>query len=114
LRLTIESPQNDWPGIDPEGWAIQRNYNHADLTHTAAAFARERAESIRWLNGLGDIDWKIEHRHPQYGAFAAGDLLASWAAHDALHLRQIAKRLHQLAERDAGDFTIKYAGEWKA
>jgi hypothetical protein len=39
-------------------------------------------------------------------------LLASWAAHDALHLRQIARRLHGLAARDAGPYGVAYAGEW--
>ena len=42
------------------------------------------------------------------------DLLTSWAAHDALHLRQIAKRLFQLAERDGGEYNSRYAGEWRA
>ncbi len=30
----------------------------------------------------------------------------------ALHLRRIAKRLHQLAGRDAGPFETGYAGPW--
>ena len=42
----------------------------------------------------------------------AGDLLASWCAHDALHLRQVAKRLHQLTDAQAGDFEVGYAGDW--
>ena len=46
------------------------------------------------------------------GGLSAGDLLASWAAHDWLHLRQIAKRRHELTARDAGKFSIAYAGRW--
>ncbi len=42
----------------------------------------------------------------------AGTLFASWLAHDALHLRQIAKRMYELAVRDAGSFDTKYAGDW--
>lgn len=30
----------------------------------------------------------------------------------AVHLRRIAKRLHQLAGRDAGSFGTGYAGSW--
>ncbi len=114
LRLTMESPDTDWPPIHPEGWAVQRDYNSADLPKAAGDFSRERAESVRWLRSLVNPDWSTEHRHPQFGAFRGGDLLASWAAHDALHLRQIAKRLHQLAGRDGGEFSIRYAGEWRA
>ena len=44
----------------------------------------------------------------------AGDLLAAWSAHDALHLRQISKRLYQIAQRDAGSYSVQYAGEWRA
>jgi hypothetical protein len=36
--------------------------------------------------------------------------MASWAAHDALHLRQIAKRLYELTARDAGRYSAGYAG----
>jgi hypothetical protein len=50
--------------------------------------------------------------HPKVGATAAGDVMASWAAHDALHLRQIAKRLWELAGRDGAPFRTGYAGEW--
>jgi hypothetical protein len=40
--------------------------------------------------------------------------MVSWCAHDALHLRQIAKRTFQMAQRDGGRFTADYAGDWKA
>jgi hypothetical protein len=115
LRLTLESPQQDWPAIDPEGWAVARRYNEAPLVETAERFAAERRKSVAWLTSLGpNVDWNQAHTHPQFGSFPAGDLLAAWAAHDALHLRQIAKRLHQLAGRDGGTFSTQYAGEWKA
>jgi hypothetical protein len=35
-------------------------------------------------------------------------------AHDYLHLRQIAKRMYQMAGRDAGEYSTRYAGEWRA
>lgn len=31
-----------------------------------------------------------------------------------LHLRQISKRMYQMAARDAGDYSVHYAGEWRA
>lgn len=59
-------------------------------------------------------DWSAAYAHPQWGPIRAGDLLAAWAAHDALHLRQIAKRLYQLTAAAAGDHPTIYAGEWTA
>jgi hypothetical protein len=58
------------------------------------------------------VDWSVAYQHPKVGPIRAGDLLTGWAAHDALHLRQISKRLFQLAERDGAGFTSRYAGEW--
>ena len=64
------------------------------------------------LHALKDPDWSRFKEHPRFGPMIAGDLLAAWCAHDALHLRQLARRLHQLAQRDAAGGTIRYAGDW--
>jgi hypothetical protein len=114
LRLTLEDPSQDWPKIDPEGWARERRYNERDLGESLERFARERAASVAWLRSLRDVDWSRAATHPRLGSLRAGDLMASWAAHDALHLRQIAKRLHELAAADAPGFDAGYAGEWRA
>jgi hypothetical protein len=112
LHLTLERPGEAWPPIDPEGAARERQYNEQDFGAALARFGRERAASMQWLRTLGEVDWNMAHQHPKFGPIRAGELLVSWAAHDALHLRQIAKRLHQLAERDGGGFSAAYAGGW--
>jgi len=112
LRFTLENPQQDWPGIDPVGWAVERQYNLGNLEQAVARFVEERKTSVRWLRILRGVDWSQAHVHPKIGAIHAGDLLAAWSAHDALHTRQIAKRMHQLAQCRAGDFSTRYAGDW--
>ncbi len=115
LRLTLEGAP-EWPKIDPVAWAGSRRYNEQDLGASIGEFVRERTASIAWLRGLGEpgpIDWNKAYRHPS-GDMTAGALLGSWAAHDALHLRQIAKRLHELAARDGEPHPTGYAGEWTA
>lgn len=115
LELTLSDPALDWPGIDPERSAIERRYNEADLQIALDRFLAERGNSVRWLKNLPpEVDWSIGHVHPTAGTLRAGDLLASWAAHDWLHLRQITKRLFQLTERDGGKYETRYAGEWRA
>jgi hypothetical protein len=114
LRLTFESPQADWPPIDPEGWALQRRYNEGDLAEQLQRFDAERRQSLDWLRSLVNPDWSIAHITPRHGPIHAGDLLASWAAHDMLHLRQIAKRLFQLTQRDGEPYGTIYAGQWTA
>jgi hypothetical protein len=112
LRLLLEDPAQPWPPIDPEGWVTARGYAERDLATVLRELEAERRASVAWLRGLGEVDWTVAHEHPVLGPLRAGDLLTSWAAHDALHLRQLARRLHQEVERDAGDFSPDYAGPW--
>lgn len=115
LAFVLEGRPGPWPAIDPEGWARDRRYNEHDPASAVARFVEERRRSVAWLRSLpAATDWTRAYQHPKFGPIRAGDLLASWAGHDALHLRQIAKRVWELASRDAGGFRTAYAGEWKA
>jgi hypothetical protein len=113
-RSVLEDPLKPPPPIDPEGWARDRRYNERDLRESVDRFVREREASIAWLRSLKSPDWNRAYQHPKFGPLAAGLFLASWAAHDALHLRQIAKRLYDLAARDGEPYSVRYAGEWGA
>jgi hypothetical protein len=114
VRSTLEDPTPEWPPIDPEGSVRTRGYRRRDPAESRRRFVRERQASVEWLCKLQDPDWCRAYEHPRWGPIHAGTLLASWAAHDALHIRQIAKRLHELAARDGGEFSTIYAGEWGA
>lgn len=112
LRSTLEDPTRPWAPLDLKDVATIRGYNTRDLSQTLTDFEKERADSIAWLRSLAPVDWSIAYVHPKVGPVRAGELMASWAAHDALHLRQISKRLYQLAQRDAPGTSVVYAGEW--
>lgn len=113
LRLTLEDPLQDWPKIDPAGWAEERRYNERDPAESLAQFTRLRHENMRWLKGLAAPDWQTTHPHP-LGDLKAGDLLASWSAHDWLHLRQLTKRRYELCTQAGEPYDALYAGEWTA
>ena len=112
LRAVLRDPAEDWTPIDPPGWAVERRYNEGDLSGAAATFVARRLETIAWLRGLSAFDPALKKEHPKLGPLHAGDLLAAWTAHDALHLRQIAKRMHQLAGEAGAPYSTGYAGEW--
>lgn len=112
LKLLLESPEADWPSIDPAGWVESRSYADRDLEVTMQDFVRERARSVAWLRSLTTVDWELVYQHPQLGALRAGDLLASWVAHDALHLRQLAGLEWAWCRRLAKPFSPAYAGDW--
>jgi hypothetical protein len=114
VRLTLTDANTTWPPIDPEGWAIERHYNQSSLDDAVRRFVQLRNESVQWLRAESDPDWNATHEHPKFGPFRAGDILAAWVAHDYLHLRQISKRLFEMAVRDAGEYSIRYAGDWTA
>jgi len=111
---TLRDPGEAWPPIDPEGWAVRERYHEREMAPMVDAFVKARRENVARLRGLNAPDWNIAHQHPKFGPIRAGDLLASWSAHDMLHARQIAKRIFELASRDAPGFATSYAGDWRA
>jgi hypothetical protein len=109
LRSTLEDPAREWPPLDPEKAVVERRYALADPGTVLAALRDERRRSLAWLRSIHSPDWGT--RHERRGrVVAAGDLLASWLAHDARHLGQIAKRLYELAASDAAPYAVGYAG----
>lgn len=114
VRMTLENPTEDWPPIDPEGVAISRNYQDANIADTLERFLSERANSVQWLRSLEDPNWHHAYHHPRFGPIQAGEVLAAWVAHDHLHTRQIAKRLFEMSAEDGEPFSVRYAGEWTA
>lgn len=109
---TLEDPSRAWTPIDPQGWATQRDYQSRDLDQSLGSFRDRRSESIRLLRALESPDWSRAYRHPEFGELSAAYMLSCWAAHDALHLRQLSRRLYQLAQRDGSDEQLLYAGSW--
>ena len=57
-------------------------------------------------------DWERAHDHPRLGPLRAGDLMASWIAHDLLHIRKIVRVLWEHHGRDTASYDTRYAGEW--
>jgi len=112
VRLTLEDPTADWPALDPQSAVTTRNYQDRDLGESLGRLADARRESCHWLRSLLTPAWDRKHEHPDLGPLRAGDLMLSWAAHDALHLRQLAQRLFQLAQRNVPGYSTTYAGKW--
>jgi hypothetical protein len=112
LDLVLHRPDQPWPGIDPEGWAVERKYNERDLEASLKGFLTERRRSVSWLAGLSSPDWQSCRQHPKAGDLSAGDLLASWLAHDFLHIRQLAELHWEIVSLQAKPYSTDYAGAW--
>ncbi len=109
---TLRDPNAPWTPIDPER-AVSERWGNVGIPLPAILddFARERADSITQLRALEPTAaWSNTYIARNGPPLTAGQLLACWVAHDALHLRQIAKRMHQLTARDAPGLDLGYAG----
>jgi hypothetical protein len=111
LDVVLHRPEEAWTRIDPAGWVTARRYDERDLGEVLRGFLAERERSLAWLASLTAPDWSREYRAP-FGPITAGDLLASWAAHDLLHTRQLVElRRARLLGQTTGHGT-RYAGDW--
>lgn len=75
-------------------------------------FLVERKKSIAWLETIENPAWENSHRHNEQLTLAAGDLLASWLAHDYLHIKQIVRLQYDYVSFIAGNYKTDYAGSW--
>lgn len=110
LEFVLLRPDEEPPGIDPPRWAVERRYNERDLAPSLEAFLTERRRSLAWLDELGEPDLSTPSR---FRPVTAGELLASWVAHDLLHVRQLAKLLYDDWARRSAPHGVGYAGTWR-
>ena len=111
LSGVLQNPPLPWSIIDPQSWVKERRYNETDLHLTIDNFLRERSISLAWLLSLSEPDWEAAYVGPS-GKLSAGDILASWAAHDLLHLRQMVELRYACLALTAEPYEIGYAGDW--
>ena len=111
LQIILSQTAEPWPPIDPPGWVIQRAYNDQDLAEILAGFLEQREQSIIWLLRLDHPDWTAVYQVP-WGEISAGDMFASWVAHDLLHLRQLIELHWAYTNKLFHPYQVDYAGGW--
>jgi DinB superfamily len=110
--LMLNQPSAAWPSIHPSAWVTERSYNTRDLSESLEKFLLERDKSITWLKGLSSLDLDQAHVRPSFDNMRVGDLLASWLAHDLLHIRQLTRLHYQWLQTRVKPYSVDYAGEW--
>lgn len=112
LQLVLTDIALAWPPIAPQEWVTTRAYCERDLGQSVDNFLGERQQSLVWLRSLGSPNLDKRHER-EAGSLSAGDLLASWLAHDFLHIRQLTRLHWQYLTANANPFQTEYAGPWK-
>jgi hypothetical protein len=110
--ILLHPEQENWPPIDPSRWVIERRYNQRRLAPSLENFLKARQSSLAWLRSLGLLDWQAGVPAPWGGQLRAGDMLAAWANHDSLHMRQLVELQHSWIIHLAKPYDADYAGEW--
>lgn len=114
VDFMLHKPDDKWPPIDPEGWPAERAYAQKELQESVDRFVEERNKSIEWLRSLtiDPVPFDRSYEHPA-GLIRLGDMMLSWAAHDYLHIRQLARLQLDYATHVTKGFSNGYAsGEW--
>ena len=111
LKMILEGSEKAWPTIDPLSWVDEHEYLEADLYQTLNRYVKLRNNSLAWLDSLESPEWTKVY-HASSGQIIAGDMLAAWAAHDLLHLRQLVELHYAYLIKRASPYKVDYAGEW--
>lgn len=97
--------------IAPQQWVEERHYIDDDPAQALADFLALRRESLEFLAGVTPEQLARNVEHPQLGVMSGLDLLAAWACHDLLHLRQLAGTLARLDANAWAPARADYAGD---
>jgi hypothetical protein len=81
------------------------------LEPSLEAFLQARGKSLAWFESLAVPDWTLVY-DLAWGKLSAGDLLASWAAHDLLNIRQLTELNYTLLSQASLPERIAYAEDW--
>ncbi len=76
--------------IDPPARLLAGGYASRSLNDLLDDLERQRLEHTRWLTSLTSKELLRVGEHNSVGEILVMDIAHQWAAHDVMHLRQIA------------------------
>jgi uncharacterized damage-inducible protein DinB len=80
-------------GYDEGQWAIDHDYDHANVTERQDRFRAGRERLVKFLEELPPEQWERTGQHSQWGALSITALATLILGHDGYHLRQISEWL---------------------
>ena len=79
--------------VEPDRWAVERQYQRNDVEEALAAFKARREETLRFLRGLKPEQWERGGIHATRGRMTLKDFVELMAWHDDNHLDQLKRAL---------------------
>lgn len=111
LDFILHRQNEEWHRINPQAWVTERKYNQQNFSEMQGKFFAERKKSLEWLQGLTSANWDKTYTS-ELGTVPAGEMFASWIAHDNLHIRQLVELRRARIENITKPYKIDYAGDW--
>jgi DinB family protein len=96
--------------IDPEAWVVARRYREDDPARALATLRQRREANLTFLATVAPDDLHRAVTDSQGRSLSGQDLLAAWAAHDRLHVAQLAATLARLWADRWAPLRVGYAG----
>lgn len=91
FRMVLAHDAPELPGYDQDLWADRLSYKDAPVEDSLEEFSSMRQANLRLLRRATPDDLKRVMRHAERGDEALGQMIRLYAAHDLVHLRQIAR-----------------------
>jgi len=79
--------------VEPDRWAVERQYQRNDVQEALAAFKTRREETLRFFRGLKPVQWERGGIHATRGRMTLKDFVELMAWHDDNHLDQLKRAL---------------------
>lgn len=111
LDFILHRQHEEWHPISPLAWVKLRKYNEQNFKPMQSKFFTEREKSLEWLKKIRNSDWNTIYKS-RGRSMRAGDMFASWVAHDNLHVRQLVELRRFHIEKATKPYRIAYAGDW--
>jgi hypothetical protein len=91
FRMVLAHDGPALPGYDQDLWADRLRYNESDIETALTDFATLRRGNMRLLERATPADRQRVMRHSERGDETLDKMIHTYAGHDLVHLRQIAR-----------------------
>lgn len=91
FRMVLAHEQPMLPGYDQDLWAERLRYQESELETSLGDFAMLRRANLRLLERATPEEQRRVMRHAERGDESLEHMIRTYAGHDVVHLRQIAR-----------------------
>jgi DinB superfamily len=102
FRMVLAHDAPELPGYDQDVWAQRLGYQESEVSSALDEFSTLRNATVRLLRRATPEDMRRVMRHAERGDESLSHMIRTYAGHDVVHLRQIA-RIRQAIGAPAGN-----------